>query len=169
MVRKWGSSILVAGSLLGFWGCSDSDGPTSATPMPPGGLASDVLAAMAEALDDEYQAETIYERVLADFGDVLPFFNVVRAEQRHSAVIARLYENRGMEAPSSQWSLDDVPRFGTIRAACEGAVEAETRNIEMYDRLLERSLPQDVALVFSNNRRASLENHLPAFRLCAGS
>lgn len=137
--------------------------------MPPGGLASDVLAAMADALDDEYQAETIYERVLADFGDVLPFFNVVRAEQRHSAVIARLYENRGMEAPSSQWSLDNVPRFETIRAACAGAVDAETRNIEMYDRLLERSLPQDVALVFSNNRRASLENHLPAFRLCAGS
>jgi hypothetical protein len=124
---------------------------------------------MERALQDEYHAEAIYERVLADFGDALPFYNVVRAEVRHSTAIARLYQNRGMAFPSSQWNTGNVPRFGTIPAACAGAVDAETENIEMYDRFLEMSLPNDVALVFANNRRASLESHLPSFRACAGN
>ena len=54
--------------------------------------------------------------VIADFGQVQPFVNVVTAEERHSAAIG---------------------------------------------------LPADVRQVFSNNRSASLVNHLPAFERCS--
>jgi hypothetical protein len=37
----------------------------------------------------------------------------------------------------------------------------------MYDRLLPLELPADVRQVFTNNRRASLVNHLPAFESCS--
>lgn len=124
---------------------------------------------MDRAIQDEYQAEAIYERVLADFGNVVPFFNIVNAEERHSAAIARVYQNHGMSVPESQWNVDNVPRFDTVQAACARAAQEEILNIEMYDELLAIGLPADAALVFQNNRRASLDNHLPAFQSCSGN
>lgn len=63
-----------------------------------------------------------------------------------------------------------MPRFRSVPAACAAAVEAEIANIEMYDVLLEADLPADlpadVRQVFQNNRRASLDHHLPAFQAC---
>lgn len=43
------------------------------------------VAAMAEALDDEYKAIATYESVLDAFGPVRPFANIVEAERRHAA------------------------------------------------------------------------------------
>ena len=53
-----------------------------------------------------------------------------------------------------------------MRAACAAGVEAETDNIALYDRLLKLNLPADVEQVFTNNRAASFNNHLPAFEAC---
>jgi hypothetical protein len=92
----------------------------------------------------------------------------VNAEERHSASIARLYSNRGLSAPQSLWNVGNVPRFTSIQKACAAAVQAEMANIEMYDRYLAMELPRDVRLVFQNNRRASLQSHLPAFQACPG-
>jgi hypothetical protein len=44
---------------------------------------------------------------------------------------------------------------------------AERENIAMYDDLLRGDLPADVRQVFSNNRSASVTNHLPAFERCS--
>ena len=55
-----------------------------------------------------------------------------------------------------------------MQAACAGAVQAEIENIELYDEFFDMDLPDDLERVFESNRRASLENHLPAFQGCAG-
>jgi hypothetical protein len=141
--------------------CGDDDAAA-----PPVDLSPAIIAVLDTAINDEYHAESIYLRVLADFGNVLPFFNVVVAEQRHSAALGTLYERRGLTAPPSTWSLDNVPRFSALAAACAGAAAAEVANIAMYDRFLTRELPADVRTVLANNRRASLERHYPAFRQC---
>ena len=130
------------------------------------GTTAEVLAAMAIAIQDEYHAENVYLRVLADFGNVFPFSRIVNAEQRHSAAVAHLYANRGLEAPGSEWNLDNVPRFGSIQEACAAAAQAEIDNIALYDSYLDFVLPPDVRNVFTNNRAASLNNHLPAFEAC---
>ena len=130
------------------------------------GTTAEVLAAMALTLQDEYHAENIYQRVLADFGQVFPFSRIVNAEQRHSAAIARLYRNRSLEVPTSDWNLGNVPRFDSVQAACAAAVQAEIDNIALYDTFLDMELPTDVRNVFTNNRAASLHNHLPAFEAC---
>ena len=130
------------------------------------GTTSEVLAAMALTLQDEYHAENTYRRVLADFGQVFPFSRIVNAEQRHSAAIAGLYRNRSLEVPTSEWNLGNVPRFESIREACTAAAQAEIDNIALYDTYLELELPTDVRNVFTNNRAASLHNHLPAFEAC---
>jgi len=165
-LTRYPAILLLFMALFGLWGCSDSASPTA--PSGTATLTPEVTAAMAEAIQDEYHAEHTYEGVLDDFGNVLPFFNIVNAEERHSSVIARLYQNRGLAVPETQWSLDNVPRFRSVQRACDVAAQAEIANIGMYDRLLALTLPNDVENVFRNNRAASLQNHLPAFQACPG-
>jgi hypothetical protein len=130
---------------------------------------ADLVNAMEHAIQDEYHAEAVYRRVIADFGAVWPFANIVQAEVRHSQAVAGLFRNRGIDVPASEWNLDNVPRFGNLAEACTAAAQAERDNIALYDELLETALPRDVENVFTNNRRASLEAHLPAFESCAGN
>lgn len=174
---------LLAGAiliLLGLAGCGSSDptGPTAPTagapsptsPSPSSGAASILGAQLAAALEadlqDEYRAEAIYGRVLADFGNVLPFANIIRAERQHAASVVGLYTSRGLTAPASVWNVNNVPRFASLRDACAGGVEAEGLNIGLYDSQLSLSLPDDVRRVLQANRDASLYNHLPAFERC---
>lgn len=132
-------------------------------------LTRDARAAMERAILDEYQAEATYSRVIEDFGEVIPFTNVVYAEERHSESIGYLYRSRDLSVPANPWNRDNVARFRSLAEACAAAAETEERNIAMYDELLALELPLDVGNVFGNNRRASLEHHLPAFLVCAGA
>ncbi len=121
---------------------------------------------LAATYQDERHAEMIYERVLADFGSVRPFVNIVEAEQKHASSVAFLLTSRGLEVPESLWTTDNVPRFTSVALACAAAADAEVENVELYDRYLALELPADVRTVFQNNRVASLDNHLPAFNRC---
>ncbi len=122
--------------------------------------------ALVDAIQDEYHAEAVYQGVLADFGSVWPFVNIIRAEQNHAASLARLFTARGLPVPTRAWTVDNAPRFASVQAACGAAAEAEVANVAVYDRYLGEALPDDVRLVFANNRAASLNNHLPAFNRC---
>lgn len=128
-----------------------------------------VTAAMAEAIQDEYRAFCTYSRVLADLGNVAPFVNISDAESMHIGALGNLYMKRDVTVPASTWTLDNVPRYTTLQAACAAGVDGEINNVLMYDRLLQQDLPADVERVFENLREASLENHLPASQQCAGS
>jgi hypothetical protein len=152
-------SLMVA---LGSAGC-DGDSPTAAQEE----MDVDVLVAMEAGIQDEFRAELIYEGVLNDFGDVRPFSNIINAEVRHSDAIALLYSARGLPVPASQWSGDEIPSFSSVTEACRAGVTAEIENAEVYDRYLGLPLPDDVRMVFENNRAASLEKHLPAFQRCS--
>lgn len=127
----------------------------------------ELQAMLFDAIQDEYHAQAVYEAVLSDFGDVMPFVNIIKAEARHAGAIAGLYASRGWEVPVSVWSVDNVPRFESPQAACAVGVDAEIANVAIYDGWLgSGTLPADVIQVFSSNRRASLEKHLPAFQSC---
>lgn len=144
--------------------CDTASSPTS----PSGTAPATALETMLErAILDEYQAETIYQGVLDDFGQVLPFVNVLTAEERHSASVARLYAARALAAPANPYSVSGIAHFSSVQAACAAGVTAEQANISLYDALLAGDLPTDVRQVFTNNRAASLNNHLPAFQRCS--
>jgi hypothetical protein len=146
---------------LGSFGCDSAP-----TPVSPEFQEQAILAAMEEAIQDEYRAELIYERVLADFGPVRPFLNIVQAEVRHSESLARLFQARGLQVPVSKWSPDEIPGFPSVSDACKAGAEAEIENAKIYERYFDLELPADVRQVFENNRRASVENHLRAFQRC---
>jgi len=140
--------------------------PALVTPPAATALSAEVTAAMNDALMDEYRAESIYLRVLEDFGQVLPFYNVVVAEVRHSSTLEQVFGNHGLTIPANPYRPAAAPDFDTLPEACAAGVVAERENIEMYDRYLGLSLPTDVRQVFVNNQAASRDNHLPAFERC---
>lgn len=131
-------------------------------------LGSDRQAAIAEALEDEYQGEAIYARVLKDHGDIRPFSNVVHAEQRHASLLEELLSARDLPVPENQWTAAEAPAYASRQEACAAAIEFEVTNVALYDRLLASgTLPDDVRQVFEHNRMASLEHHKPAFERCS--
>lgn len=121
--------------------------------------------ALHDALDDEYKAWAIYDQVLHDFGDQRPFSNIRDAEARHIEALRSLFQRYGLEVPTNAWP-GRVPRFASVREACQAAVTAEENNVAMYDRLEQSTTRADLLMVFENLRRASQERHRLAFQRC---
>ncbi|MFW5876135.1 MAG: ferritin-like domain-containing protein [Myxococcota bacterium] len=122
--------------------------------------------ALRDALDDEYRAWATYDQVIRDFGAERPFINIREAEARHIEALHTLFQRYGLQMPENTWP-GRVPRFGSMRQACEAGIEAETENAALYERLMRSTNRQDILTVFGNLRHASQERHLPAFRRCA--
>lgn len=129
-------------------------------------LTDEEIGDLLAALDDEYMAHATYMQVIADFGEVLPFTNIVEAEGRHVDALARLFRRYGVELPDNPWP-GKVSRYESVTEACRAGVEAEIDNAALYDRLLAGTSRPDVLEVYRNLQRASQQNHLPAFRRSA--
>jgi hypothetical protein len=126
---------------------------------------SEVLV-LTEALDDEYQAWSTYDQVIADFGEVRPFINIREAEARHIQALLGLFERYGLAVPANRWP-GRVERYASLQAACEAGVVAEIANGDMYERLLGQTQREDILSVLRNLQEASQQRHLPAFQRCA--
>jgi len=126
--------------------------------------------ALLRALEDERHAEAFYAAVIAKFGEVRPFTNVVRAEQRHADQVISVMTQYGIEAPPNNFASSPLAPPATLQDACKAGVDAEIANKSLYDEQLipaAQGYP-DVISLFERLRDASQNNHLPAFRRCAG-
>jgi len=121
--------------------------------------------ALCEALDDEYKAIATYEQVIADFGEIRPFANIVQAERRHAKALLALFERYRVAVPSNPWP-GRVPRFSSVHHACVAGVEGEVENGAMYARLILATGRRDLIEVFEQLRDASQDRHLAAFERC---
>ena len=128
-------------------------------------LSDSEVADLLAALDDEYMARATYAQVIADFGAIRPFINIVEAEDRHAEALLNLFRRYEVPVPADTWP-GRVTRFASVREACEAAVAAEVENAELYDRLLAGTGKADIVDVYHNLRAASQERHLLAFRRC---
>ncbi len=59
-----------------------------------------------------------------------------------------------------------TPKFESVTDACAAGVAGEIENAAMYGQLIGATHRGDIIEVFENLRRASQDNHLPAFRRC---
>lgn len=123
--------------------------------------------ALLEALADERRAFARYEAVLAKFGDVMPFSNIVNAEKRHESFLLPLLEKYKLPVPKNEFTKESVTAPETVIDACKEGIEGEKQNIAMYDRLLGVVMESDIRDTFTYLRNASKNNHLPAFERCA--
>lgn len=121
--------------------------------------------ALCEALDDEYKARAAYRAIIAKFGPILPFANIVQSEQRHADALLRLFAMRGWQPPADRWE-GQVIAPDTVAEACRMGVDAEIENVALYNRLFAMTDDPEVLSVFSALRWASQERHLPAFQRC---
>jgi hypothetical protein len=170
-----GEDELVLRDEAGFpaWSASRRRGarPAAAGSEPPAtsdasSLSDSERQALHDALDDEYRAWATYDQVIRDFGSVRPFINIREAEARHIEALRTLFGRYELEVPANTWP-GRVPRFASLREACEAGSEREIANVALYDRLIRSTGRQDILEVFGNLQRASEERHLPAFRRCA--
>ncbi|WP_205927823.1 ferritin-like domain-containing protein [Rhizobium terricola] len=129
-------------------------------------------AAIQAALEDEHKAEAFYAAVMEKFGEVRPFSNIIRAEQKHASALNRLLQTYGQEQTVDNPYLGSaevaaaVP--ATLAEACRMGVDAEIANRELYDTKLIPAAQDyaEIKSVFSALRDASENRHLPAFERC---
>lgn len=138
-----------------------------AAPAVAGQLDERTIEALHEALDDERHAIAFYTAVIDKLGNVRPFVNIVRAEERHETALVRLLAMYDLDVPKDHWADHEFDVPDTRVAACAASVDAEIENIAMYDRFLEFVEEPYIRQMFQNLRAASADHHLPAFQRCA--
>lgn len=121
---------------------------------------------MVYAIQDEYLARQTYEDIMAEYGDVTPFRNIIRAEEYHIELMTGLFDKYGYTLPEDDAAAHVVlPR--SFEEALQAGVVAEEDNIAMYEKFMAYELPEDVMEAFSELKAAS-ENHLAAFQRGGG-
>ena len=114
------------------------------------------------AIEDEYLAQAEYDVIMDTYGTKKPFSNIIKAEATHISLLEPLFEEYDVKVPVKDWeSLVAVPE--SLDAAYEIGVEAEEKNIAMYESFLEENLPDNVREVFEDLMNAS-KKHLAAFQ-----
>ncbi|GAA0338263.1 hypothetical protein GCM10008967_30660 [Bacillus carboniphilus] len=113
------------------------------------------------ALQDEYLAQARYDNILSTFGQIRTFTRIKEAELRHISALLPLFERYQTRIPADT-SKAFVTTPANVKAAFAAGVQGEIDNIAMYDKFLALDIPEDVRIVFTNLRDASV-NHLAAF------
>ena len=142
---------------------------TAACATQSGALGSRTEEALLRALDDERHAQAIYQAVMDRHGEIRPFSNIIRAEERHELFLLDLFKKYEVAVPQDPWPARALEAPDTVRESCAQAVEAEKANLDMYDELLELVEEPDIRDIFKRLRDASKERHLPAFKRCSES
>lgn len=140
---------------------SAAPGPVSTVP-----ATSSLTTALNNALVQERYALASYKNVVAKFGSLPPFSNIMASEAQHVATVTALMTAHGVTVPASSTTGAVAPTSRT--AACQLGVTIETSVIAMYQNAisLSKSYP-DVVRAFSNLLDASQYGHLPAFLRCS--
>lgn len=127
-------------------------------------MSAPLAVALTEALHDEYKARATYRAILARYGPVRPFTQILASEERHIQALLPLFARYQIPVPPDDWPTRiTVP--SSLAAACAAGVAGEIENGAMYTQLLAMTTAYpDVQQVFRRLQRASQQNHLPAFQ-----
>lgn len=126
-------------------------------------LSAEAEAALVYALvgdEGEYAARAKYTAIIAKFGPLQPFVNILKAEEQHITVLKQQCVKYGVAVPEDTVVVT-VPDL--LLDAAKAAAEHESLNAAMYEELLPTvaSYPSLVT-TFTNLGDASEENHLVA-------
>jgi hypothetical protein len=124
-------------------------------------LDMSVADMLSYAIQDEYIAHGEYAAIIAEFGAVSPYSNIIKSEESHISFLVGLFDTYGMDVPADDSASRLVIPADLLEAAKTG-VQAEIGNIAMYEQFLGEALPLDVLGVFTSLKTAS-ESHLAAF------
>ncbi len=128
-------------------------------------LSEAEIAALQDAILEEYGAYNLYNAVIDQFGNVDPFVRIARSEQMHYTVLIRQAEKYGITVPENP-GLTSPVTFASLAEACQAGVDAEIADAALYDELMAVTTHTDLLRVYERLQNASLDNHLPAFESC---
>jgi hypothetical protein len=95
--------------------------------------------------------------------------SIQSAEERHIDALTRRLERLGVAVPPNPYA-GTVTAPADLEAAATAWAAGEVDNVALFDRLLaEASGDTALTRVFTNLRRASQEEHLPAFEAAAAN
>lgn len=121
--------------------------------------------ALTQAIIEEYGALNLYNAVIADFGNVTPFYRIARAEQQHVNALVKQATKYGVTIPENPGLTDDIS-FSSMSEACTAGADAEIADAALYDELMLVTTHTDILQVYTTLQNASLNSHLPSFQAC---
>jgi len=118
------------------------------------------------AIEDEYLARAEYAVIMAKFGELRPFSNIIRAEESHIAYLRDAFADASLTVPADL-AASRVSAPATLLAAFKAGKQAEIDNIAMYEGFLASPLlaaadAAELRALFVRLRDAS-KNHLRSF------
>lgn len=120
--------------------------------------------ALNRAIDEEYFAKAVYQKVVSTFGSISPFTWIIKYEQMHINWVKNLLAKYGLPVPSDRWSGNIAIEFTSKQQACEIGAQAEFNNAAVYDSMIPQVSHTDIISTFSKLRDVSRYRHLPAFQ-----
>lgn len=141
---------------------SDEADQTTDTQILSNEISEATTAMLIAAIEDEYKAQAEYEALIKTFGAVKPFTNIVEAEASHIKALEALFVMYNVSVPENNGALlVAVPN--TLTEALQIGIDAEIKNIAIYEGFLQQNLPQEIKETFTSLMNAS-QNHLDAFQ-----
>lgn len=135
-------------------------GTTTGSALTP--LSAAETDALTQAILEEYGALNLYQSVIAQFGNVAPFAQIVRAEQQHINSLILQANKYNVPVPANPGLT--APAFASFTAALQAGEAAEIADAALYDTLKPAVTHTDILQVFNRLQSASLNSHLPAFQ-----
>lgn len=120
--------------------------------------------ALNTAINEEYKAKAIYQKVIDTFGPISPFYWIIRDEQKHIKWLANLHAKYVLPVPSDSWSGKITQEFTSKQQACGVGAQAEFDNAAVYDQMIPQISHTDIISTFTMLRDVSRNRHLPAFQ-----
>jgi hypothetical protein len=121
--------------------------------------------AVSRAILEEYGALNLYNSVIAEFGNVTPFYRIAKAEQQHVNALIKQATKYGVTVPVNSGLIEEVT-FSSLSEACTAGAAAEIADAALYDELKPITTHTDILQVYTTLQNASLKSHLPAFQVC---
>jgi hypothetical protein len=121
--------------------------------------------ALTQAILEEYGALNLYNGVIAEFGNVTPFYRIAKAEQQHVNALIKQATKYGVTIPENPGLAEEVS-FVTLSEACTAGSAAEIADAALYDTLKPITTHSDIIQVYTTLQNASVNSHLPAFQAC---
>lgn len=157
------STVYGQGSVMGTGQGFGASGAGMGTGLALTPLSDEEAAGLMRAIEEEYTARALYESIIADFGNVIPFNEIASSEAAHATALIRQAEKYGLDIPVYR-GMDSS--FASLEDACQAGVDAEIADAALYDELMSFTTHSDIVRVYTNLQSASLNSHLPQFEVC---
>lgn len=119
-------------------------------------LTDEEASILKEALAEERLAVATYQAIIDKYGELLPFVNILKAEESHVDALERVMTVYGVDTTTDPVNVT-VP--DTLEEALAAAIALEKEDIAIYEKYISQIDVQQIQIVFSRLEKAS-ESHL---------